>query len=93
MKTKQTANELIIRETPGCLWIFGLFFASIGGIIVYGALGGFSNWSEIPFWQLAMAFFMGAIADRAGIATAYYAPIICYVVIFLFAYKFYKVKH
>jgi len=38
-------------------------------------------------------FIMGAIADRAGIANAYYAPIICYVVIFLFAYKFYKVKH
>jgi FHS family L-fucose permease-like MFS transporter len=38
-------------------------------------------------------FVMGAIADRAGIANAYYAPIICYIVIFLFAYKFYKVKH
>jgi FHS family L-fucose permease-like MFS transporter len=38
-------------------------------------------------------FIMGAIADSAGIANAYYAPIICYVVIFLFAYKFYKVKH
>lgn len=38
-------------------------------------------------------FLMGAIADKAGIANAYYAPIVCYVVIFLFAYKFYKVKH
>ncbi|ACU05562.1 L-fucose:H+ symporter permease [Pedobacter heparinus] len=38
-------------------------------------------------------FVMGVIADNAGIANAYYAPIICYVIIFLFAYKFYKVKH
>lgn len=37
-------------------------------------------------------FLMGAVADRAGVANAYYAPIICYIVIFMFAYKFYKVK-
>jgi FHS family L-fucose permease-like MFS transporter len=42
------------------------------------------------------AFFpllMGIIADHYNIATAYYLPIICYVVIFMFGYKFYKVKH
>lgn len=38
-------------------------------------------------------FIMGAVADKYGIASAYYAPVICYIVIFLFAYKFYKVKH
>ncbi|WP_426324349.1 L-fucose:H+ symporter permease [Pedobacter sp. R-06] len=38
-------------------------------------------------------FIMGAVADRAGTANAYYAPIVCYIVIFLFAAKFYKVKH
>lgn len=37
-------------------------------------------------------FIMGAIADHAGIENAYYAPIICYIVIFLFASKYYKVK-
>lgn len=38
-------------------------------------------------------FIMGAVADSSGIANAYYTPIICYIVIFFFAYKFYKVKH
>lgn len=38
-------------------------------------------------------FIMGAVADSAGIANAYYTPIICYLVIFMFAYKYYKVKH
>lgn len=38
-------------------------------------------------------FLMGFAADRFGIAQAYYLPIICYVVIFLFATKFYKVQH
>jgi FHS family L-fucose permease-like MFS transporter len=34
---------------------------------------------------------MGKVADH-DVATAYYLPIICYAVIFLFAFKFYKVK-
>ncbi|MCZ4223478.1 L-fucose:H+ symporter permease [Pedobacter rhodius] len=38
-------------------------------------------------------FLMGFAADRFGIAQAYYLPIICYLVIFLFAAKFYKVQH
>jgi FHS family L-fucose permease-like MFS transporter len=36
-------------------------------------------------------FIMGQVANHS-IAQAYYMPIICYVVIFLFGYKFYKVK-
>jgi MFS transporter, FHS family, L-fucose permease len=32
---------------------------------------------------------MGMIADK-DVAMAYYLPIICYIVIFLFGYKFYK---
>jgi len=34
---------------------------------------------------------MGMLADHDA-AVAYYLPIICYVMIFLFGYKFYKVK-
>ena len=34
---------------------------------------------------------MGLIADK-DVATAYYLPIICYFVIFLFGYKYYKVR-
>lgn len=37
-------------------------------------------------------FLMGRVADNYGIANAYFLPIICYVVIFLFGAKFYKVK-
>lgn len=36
-------------------------------------------------------FIMGQVANH-DVATAYYMPIICYSVIFLFGYKFYKVK-
>ncbi|MEJ2880095.1 L-fucose:H+ symporter permease [Pedobacter sp. GR22-6] len=38
-------------------------------------------------------FLMGFIADQYGTAHAYYTPIVCYLIIFLFAFRFYKVKH
>ena len=37
-------------------------------------------------------FIMGLVANH-DVAKAYYLPIVCYVVIFLFASKYYKVKH
>jgi FHS family L-fucose permease-like MFS transporter len=37
-------------------------------------------------------FIMGQIANH-NVAQSYYLPIICYAVIFMFGYKFYKVKH
>ena len=46
MKIKQTENELIIQETPGCLWIFGLFFAFVGAIFVYGSFGGLTDYDK-----------------------------------------------
>ncbi|SEB09697.1 L-fucose:H+ symporter permease [Pedobacter hartonius] len=38
-------------------------------------------------------FIMGKVADSAGVAHAYYLPIICYIVIFFFGAKFFRVKH
>lgn len=75
MQTEQTENELIIRETPGCLWIFGLFFAVIGGIFVYGSLGGLTDWDRQAAWMLALAFVMGSMAVAVGIWIIYNAPI------------------
>lgn len=68
MKLEETGHELIIRETPAGMWLVGLFFAAIGGMFVYGALGGFSNWNEVPSWQLKLAFAMG----MAGVGTGFW---------------------
>lgn len=75
MHIEQTENELIIRETPGCLWIFGLFFAIVGGVFVYGSLGGLADYERHAIWMLALAFVMGAIGVCAGIWIIYNAPI------------------
>lgn len=50
--------------------------------------------SFISMGVVGGAFFplvMGQVANN-DVARAYYLPIICYVVIFLFGYKFYKVS-
>ncbi|HMS39151.1 MAG TPA: hypothetical protein PKE69_02915 [Pyrinomonadaceae bacterium] len=75
MNTEQTQNELIIRETPGCLWIVGLFFAVVGGIFVYGALGGFADYSRHSPLMLAVALVMGSVGVGVGVWTIYNAPI------------------
>src|SRR5215203_5241773 len=75
MQIEQTENALIIRETPGCLWIFGLFFAIVGGLFVYGALGGFADFGSQELWMLFLAFVMGSIAVAAGVWIIYRAPV------------------
>ncbi|HEY8558920.1 MAG TPA: hypothetical protein VIL74_00855 [Pyrinomonadaceae bacterium] len=75
MQIEQNQNELIIRETPGCLWIFGLFFAIVGGVFVWGALGGFADWGTQSFWMLAAAFLMGAVGVAGGGWIIYGAPV------------------
>src|SRR5688500_594429 len=75
MQTEQTENELIIRESPGCLWIFGLFFAFVGGVFVYGALGGLADYDRQAPWMLALAFVMGATGVGTGVWIIYRAPI------------------
>ncbi len=75
MQTEQTENELIIRESPGCLWIFGLLFGLVGGFFIYGAVGGFTNYGREITWMLALTFVLGAIAVGAAIWIIYGAPI------------------
>ncbi len=62
MRLSEDVNEIIVRETPGCLWMVGLFFSFVGGIFVYGALGGFTDYDKQPFWMLMLACLMGSAA-------------------------------
>ena len=75
MKLTETENEIVINEAPGCMWIFGLFFALIGGTFVYGSLGGFTNYREVPGWQLVLGFFMGSVGVVTGLWIIFHAPV------------------
>lgn len=75
MRLKEEFNQINIQETPGCLWIFGLFFAFVGGVFVYGSLGGLQDYDKQPPWMLMLACFMGWIAVGVGVWVIYNAPI------------------
>ncbi len=75
MKINREGDKLIISETPGCLWVFGLMFVFIGGMFVYGALGGFTNSDMQSIFVLAFALIAGAVGVGAGIWTISKAPI------------------
>jgi hypothetical protein len=67
MKIERIENELILRDAPGGLWIFGLFFAIIGAIFVFGSLGGFTNYDEVPRYAIYLSFLMGATGIGVGV--------------------------
>lgn len=75
MQFERIDNELIIRETPGCLWIFALLFLVVGGLFVYGSLGNFTNQSSVPFWLITVAFVMGSIGCAVGLRLIHRSPI------------------
>jgi len=75
VKIRENVNELIIEEKPGCLWIFGLFFAVIGGVFVYGSLGGFTNRDEVSQFAIYLSFLLGAMGVAVGIWIIYRAPV------------------
>ena len=75
MQIERIENELIIRETPGCIWIFGLLFLVVGGLFVYGSLGNFTDHSSVPFWLITLAFVMGSIGCAVGLRLIHKAPI------------------
>ncbi|MET0752901.1 MAG: hypothetical protein ABWZ66_05990 [Pyrinomonadaceae bacterium] len=75
MRVEQIENQLIIRETPGCIWIFSSLFLVVGGLFVYGSLGNFTNYSTVPFWLIPITFLMGATGCGVGIRFIYNAPI------------------
>jgi hypothetical protein len=75
MRIEQIENQLIIRETPGCIWVFSSLFLVVGGLFVYGSLGNFSNNGSVPFWLLPITFLMGAIGCGVGLRLIYHSPI------------------
>lgn len=75
MRLKEEFNQIIVQETPGCLWFVGLFFAFVGGIFVYGSLGGFTDYDKQSPWHLMLALVMGSVAVAAGIWIIYNAPV------------------
>jgi hypothetical protein len=75
MKVFQTPELLIIKENPGCLWLFGSFFAAFGILFIYGAFNGFYIFGTDAPWAVSLTFLFGALGLVIGFWTIYKTPI------------------
>jgi hypothetical protein len=63
MQMTRRQNELILRDEPGCFWVFGFFFVVVGGLVM---LAGLSTVEPYPVWQRVLAFGMAVAAMGIG---------------------------
>jgi hypothetical protein len=52
-----------------------LLFTFVGGVFVYGSLGGFANADEVPRYAVYLSFLMGAIGVGVGAWIIFRAPV------------------
>lgn len=75
MKVFQTQDNLVIKENPGCLWLFGLFFAFFGAVFIYGAFNGFVFFGIQTPWTVSLTFLLGLLGLAVGFWAIYQNPI------------------
>lgn len=75
MKVFQTSEKLIIKENPGCLWLFGFFFTFWGILFIYGAYNGFVLFGINSPWAVNLTFFIGLMGIGLGVWFIYTTPI------------------
>lgn len=59
-------SQIILHDRPGCFWLFGMFFLTIGGIFVIGVLGLFNNLEEASIWVRLFTLVLGMAGMGAG---------------------------
>lgn len=74
--TQHTTTNLIVKDSAGCLWLFGLFFVSVAGTFVIGLMGAFNNLHELNQLEQAAAWFVSLAGVTAGIWIIYSNPAI-----------------
>ena len=71
---KSSPTHLTLADQPGCFWLFGLFFLLIGGVVVAGLLGLFTNLKEVSLPEKAFAWVLALSAIGVGAYIAYDSP-------------------
>jgi hypothetical protein len=73
---ENTMSRLVLKETAGCIWIFGLFFVIISMVVIAGLLGMFTNLNETTDTAKAAAWLVSLSALSAGLWIIYSNPVI-----------------
>jgi hypothetical protein len=74
--TQHSTTNLIVKDSAGCLWLFGLFFVVIAGTFVIGLMGAFNNLNELNQLEQTAAWIVSLAGVAAGIWVIYSNPAI-----------------
>ena len=74
--TQHTTTNLNVKDSAGCLWLFGLFFVVVAGTFVIGLMGVFNNLNELNQLEKAAAWFVSLAGVTAGVWFIYSNPAI-----------------
>jgi hypothetical protein len=74
--TQHSTTNLIVKDSAGCLWLFGLFFVVIAGTFVIGLMGAFNNLNELNQLEQTAAWIVSLAGVVAGIWVIYSNPAI-----------------
>jgi len=72
MRTSSKPGVLTLMDSPGCFWLFGGFFLTIGGAVVVAvsASGGEGD----PLWQQVLGIALGLLGAGVGVYVIYDSP-------------------
>ena len=65
MRISERGSTLVVRDTPGCVWVFGLWFIAGGAIALIMPFVAV-NRDEVPGWAKLVAFLIGIAVVTAG---------------------------
>jgi hypothetical protein len=58
VRIEERGNVLIAQATPGCMWLFGLWFLA-GGVLAMVMTFAATNVHELAWWEQSFAFLIG----------------------------------
>ena len=73
MRLTERGDRLVVSSTPGCLWLFGLWFVGGGALAVCAAFFA-TNAHEVSWWARLAALGAGVAALAAGVFVVAQAP-------------------
>jgi hypothetical protein len=71
---EHSSQKLTLRDSTGCLWLFGFFFIAIAGTFVIGLRGMFYNLNEVNELEKLGAWIVSLSGVAAGIWIIYSHP-------------------
>jgi hypothetical protein len=73
MRIERHGTALLVRDTPGCFWLFGLWFVA-GGAFAIALPFIATNAGELAWWERALAALIGLAVLAGGLYVIGEAP-------------------